>query len=263
MVYQPGVIQESALTGTEIVFVDNGAAQTTGVPASKFWLLPSGTSAAAPGALFYESAASGLTAHAGGGQANALQLVNELNRVSTVATIGDSVALPASAPGLTIILENAGANPMQVYGLGTDTINGVASGTGVSQMAGSVVIYTCYAAGSWFANGLGTGYAGSLETSSTTTSITAFAAGGQASATALSSMINNVTTVGAANASVKLPANAVGMTITVINNGGSNSMNVYPDVGSTMNGTLNGAQAVTTGTVTIFYCVAVNTWVSK
>jgi hypothetical protein len=256
MTYQPGVTQITALTGTETVFVDNGAAQTVGASSSKFWQLPAG-------ALFYESAISGLTAHAGGGQANALQLVNELNRVSTVATSGDSVALPVSAPGLTIILENAGANPMQVYGLGTDTINSVASGTGVSQMAGSVVIYTCYAAGSWFANGLGTGYSGSLETLSTATGIVAYAAGGQTNAVVLNSMINNVTTVGAGNASVKMPANAAGMTITVINNGGGNSMNVYPDVGSTMNGTLNAAQAVTNGTATIFYCVAANTWVSK
>jgi hypothetical protein len=218
MTYQPGVTQITALTGTETVFVDNGAAQTVGASSSKFWQLPAG-------ALFYESA--------------------------------------VSAPGLTIILENAGANPMQVYGLGTDTINSVASGTGVSQMAGSVVIYTCYAAGSWFANGLGTGYSGSLETSSTATGIVAYAAGGQTNAVVLNSMINNVTTVGAGNASVKMPANAAGMTITVINNGGGNSMNVYPDVGSTMNGTLNAAQAVTNGTATIFYCVAANTWVSK
>jgi hypothetical protein len=114
----------------------------------------------ADGWFLYESAVSGLTATPSGTQSTSLQIVNELSRVTTVATPGDGILLPASAPGLTIILENASTNAMQVFGAGSDTVNNVAVVTGVSQMAGSVVIYTCYAAGAWFANGLGTGYAG-------------------------------------------------------------------------------------------------------
>ena len=72
--------------------------------------------------------------------------------------------LPASQAGLTIIVENAGANAMQVFGAGTDTVNGVATATGVSQMAGSVVLYTCRTAGAWFSEGLATGFVGSLQT---------------------------------------------------------------------------------------------------
>jgi hypothetical protein len=255
MTYQSGSLQITAILGTEHVYVDNGSPTGTWVLASAFWMLP-------PGQLFVESSATGLTAHAGGGQAGALPLTSELNRVSTVASPGDSVVLPASVGGLTIIVENAGANSMQVFGLGTDTINGVASGTGVSQMSSSVAIYTCYAAGSWFVNGLGSGYSGSFQTQSTATGITAYAAGGQGSATPLTAMVNNVTTAAAANASVVLPASAVGLYITVVNNG-ANSINVFCPAGSTMNGTANGSSALAAGAVGIYYCVTGTAWVSK
>lgn len=46
-------------------------------------------------------------------------------------------------------MANAGANAMQVFGSGSDTINGAASGTGVSQPAGKVASYICTASGKW------------------------------------------------------------------------------------------------------------------
>ena len=179
-----------------------------------------------------------------------------------MATLFDSVKLPPSQPGMTIILENAGANSMQVFGNGTDTINTVATATGVSQMVGSVVIYTCYTAGSWFANGLGTGYSGSLETVSYTNSITAHAGGGQASATALVAMQNILTTVATAGDSVVLPAGASGLQVSIINNGAA-SANVFCPTGGSMNGTGNGSSALANGTVGLYFCTAPNVWMSK
>ena len=41
---------------------------------------------------------------------------------------------------------------MQVFGKGTDTINGVAFGTGVAQAAATTQTYTCVIAGNWIAN---------------------------------------------------------------------------------------------------------------
>ena len=90
-----------------------------------------------------------LTAHAGGGQANATALAGLMNRVTTVATAADSVALPASASGLGITVTNASATSMQVFGQSPDTINGVATGTGVSLAAGKTATYYCYTAGAW------------------------------------------------------------------------------------------------------------------
>ena len=219
-----------------------------------------------PGELLYESASDTLTAHAGGGQANALQLVSEMNRITTVVTAGDSVALPPSASGLTIILENAGSNPMQVYGVSPDTINGIATGTGVSQMPNSVVIYTCYTAGSWFAANLGTGYAGSLETQSSVTGLVAHAGGGQPSATPLTAMLNVIATTATTGDSVVLPSvtlpTGASIQITVINNG-ANSANVFTPSGGTMNGTSNGSSALATVTVGLYFCTGTNIWVSK
>jgi hypothetical protein len=99
--------------------------------------------------------ADNLTATAGGTQAAALALTAQVNRVTTVANAADSVLLPASAPGLWVVVVNSGANAMQVFGKGTDTIDGVATATGVSQSAGFAVMYTCVTAGAWFASASG------------------------------------------------------------------------------------------------------------
>ena len=96
-----------------------------------------------------ESVQNGIIAFAGGGQTNATQLTKALNRITVVASSDDSVKLPASIPGEVIEVINSGANPMQVFGLGTDTINGVASATGVSQLANTLAIYKSAATGLW------------------------------------------------------------------------------------------------------------------
>jgi len=155
-----------------------------------------------------------------------------------VATPGDSVVLPASQPGLELIIINHGVNPMQVYGLGSDMINDVASATGVSQMQGSVVIYTCVSTGAWYTEGLATGYAtgngGAFQTFSSIDNIAARAGGSQALGTALTAMQNRITTVASAGDSVKLPPSATGMSLTVINAAAANSVNVFPASGESI-----------------------------
>jgi hypothetical protein len=99
--------------------------------------------------MIYRSSDAALTAHAGGGQASALALTSMLNRVTTVATAADSVVLPVATAGLRIDVENAGANAMQVFANGSDTINGTAGATGLSQAIATVAIYRCYVAGAW------------------------------------------------------------------------------------------------------------------
>ena len=201
-----------------------------------------------------------ITAHAGGGQASAFPLPAVVNRVTTVATIGDSVLLPSSAPGMIIMVINHGANDMQVYGAGTDTINDVATATGVSQMASSECIYVCTSAGRWYVNGLGTGYSGSYETMSTIDSLTAHAGGGQASALPLTKMMNRVTTVATAGDSVELPQSVRGMNVVVIN-AGANSMNVFPASGDQINALgANAAFAMAAAKVATFFCATAGQW---
>ena len=167
------------------------------------------------GGLGTESSQDSITAFAGGGQASATAITTQTARIATVTTAGDSVKLPASAPGLELIIINHGVSPMQVYGAGTDTINDVATATGVSQMQNSTVIYTCVTAGSWYTEGLASGFSNGFPTSSSTNGITAFAGGGQASGTLLQSVINRVTTVVTAADSIRLPIAVAGMQITV------------------------------------------------
>lgn len=95
-----------------------------------------------------------ITARAGGGQGSATQLTGPIVRVTTVASAADSVKLPAPREaGDTIYIRNSGANSMQVFGSGTDTINGVATATGVAQAAGTLAQYIAMTSGTaaaWF-----------------------------------------------------------------------------------------------------------------
>lgn len=145
----------------------NGTAGSTGmtmVPGSICWFTAVGTSAspkwlangigygnytAAQYPLETLSTQTGVTAHATGGQTNATQLTAAQVQISTVGTSADSVKLPPSQAGLQVTIVNNGANPAQVFGTSPDTINGVATGTGVSQSAGAVTIYYCFVAGNW------------------------------------------------------------------------------------------------------------------
>lgn len=129
----------------------------------------------ASGGLFFESSADSITAGTTQTQAGATVLTNEVNRIATNATVGNGVKLPPSVAGLTIIVVNATTKAMQVYGAGSDTINGAAATSGVSQMANSVVLYCCATAGVWQTEGLGTGFSGSVQTVSFIDALTAAA----------------------------------------------------------------------------------------
>lgn len=203
----------------------------------------------------------GITAFAGGGKASATPLAAQWNRVTTVATAGDSVLLPPAVPGLPVTVINAGANDMQVYGQGTDTINGIATATGISQPRGSVAVYTCGAAGAWETNSVGQGFSAQFPTVSANNNITAFAGGGQASATLLTAVINRVTTVASAGDSVKLAVCKKGMQQTVSNAAAANSMNVFPSSGDQINALgVNAAFAVAAGKTANFSSAADGQW---
>jgi hypothetical protein len=122
-------------------------ASTQTLPSPTTTNFPNGISAGGivgTGAIFVPgSTAIGLTAAAGGGQSGALLLKAQYNRVDTVGTAADSVKLPAPTYiGQEVeVMNNAAANSMQVFGSGTDTINGVATGTGVAQAAGKFAMY--------------------------------------------------------------------------------------------------------------------------
>ena len=93
----------------------------------------------------------GITATSGGTQAAAYALSAQISRVDVAAAPGDSVLLPEiqqwangdarpGAVGQLVFVRNATANAVQVFGASTDTINGVATATGISLPAGKSLI---------------------------------------------------------------------------------------------------------------------------
>jgi hypothetical protein len=217
-----------------------------------------------PGDFLLESSQDNITATAGGGQAGAFQLTAQTSRLTTVATAGDSVQLPSSAPGLELLVINHGANSAQVFGNGSDTIDDQTAATGVAQMANSLVIYSCATAGKWYTEGLSSGFATSLglQTFSYVT-LAANSAGNQASGTPVTSMLNNITAAGASY-SVTLPVSVPGLELTV-HNISAQTVLVFPNAGGTGSEKINALAAnasysMATNTSTVFTCVTAGQW---
>lgn len=109
--------------------------------------------------FIYRSVSDGLTATAGGTKAAALALTSSKNRLSVCATNGDSVLLPAVSAddvGIEVEIINDGAANAQVFGQGSDTIDAVATATGVVLTAAKRCVYTLMSyssgVGAWVSN---------------------------------------------------------------------------------------------------------------
>lgn len=94
-----------------------------------------------------------ITAKAGGTQAAAVQLIATLNKVTVCATGGDSVAAPKAVAGSVVIVENQGAQSLNVFSkLGSgDTINGASAATAYAVAAGKIAFFICNDAGKYSA----------------------------------------------------------------------------------------------------------------
>lgn len=92
------------------------------------------------GAFPTYSAATGITAYAGGGQGSATELTNNLNEITTCATAGDSVKLPATfSAGMPVTVVNSGAARADLYPASGDTIGGLAADTAIQVLPGQTV----------------------------------------------------------------------------------------------------------------------------
>jgi hypothetical protein len=217
------------------------------------------------GELIFESVVDQVVA-TGSTQANAFVLPPvEMIRLTSVAA-GTGIKLPPAQPGLCLLVVNHGTNSVQVYGQPGDTINDVASATGVSQMLNSFVFYSCFTTGLWYTEGLANGFSSGFQTFSSTDGLVAHAGGGQGAGTPIVSMQNLFTTVASAGDSGLLPSAKVGMQIDVVNKTAT-SMNVFPASGETINGqAANTAVAVVggaQGSVTVFFCGTAGQWWTK
>jgi hypothetical protein len=176
-----------------------------------------------------EGSVVGITAGTTRTQAGATALVKGLNRVDTSTAptagtlLGDGVVLPVAVAGLNVVIINNTVNPIQVYGNGSDTVNGVAGATGVAIPGPCFEIFRAAAAGGWNYDA-GVGFSGQLSTLLAATGLTALS-GGQGGALLLPADLNRVTTVAAGNG-VKLPPAVPGLDIYVLNHG-ANALMIY------------------------------------
>jgi hypothetical protein len=85
----------------------------------------------------------GITATPSGTQTTAYKLLAQFSRVDTVGTNADSVTLPKITPhqpgdanpgqvGMIMFIANTSGATLQVYGATPDTINNIATGTGLA-----------------------------------------------------------------------------------------------------------------------------------
>lgn len=128
------------------------------------------------GAILAFYSKTGIVAAVGGGQTNATPLLAQNNEVSNVATAADSVLLPAWAPGLVITVNNLTSTSLQVFGRAPDTINTVATGTGVAQGQG-ITYYYSGATNTWTSSAQGPAAASGI-----TATVTPFPIAGLAAA---------------------------------------------------------------------------------
>jgi hypothetical protein len=229
------------------------------------WTFTGGVSPPAGGFVTI-SAASGLAAGATRTQAGATALTQQLSRIDTAttpaagSTLGDGVKLMAAAPGVAALVINNTAFPVQVYGAGTDTINGVAGASGVMLPPQGIYQFASAAAGAWTCEGVGAGASGGFPTVSAVDGLTAKAGGGQAGATPCPAVINRFTTVATIADSALLPPAKAGMQMT-LTNVAANSLNVFPATGEQVNAAgANVAFALAGGKTASFTSAANGAW---
>lgn len=113
-----------------------------------------------------------VTAHAGGGQASSTVLTStvKFHRVGTCATAADSISFGAATVANDWqYVRNDGVAACQLFGVigGTDTINGAATGTGISIPAGCGIFLVSTATGKWTTTALAGGTNSGDETTTT------------------------------------------------------------------------------------------------
>jgi hypothetical protein len=93
-----------------------------------------------------------ITAFATGGQASATALTKEFNEITTCATLGDSVKLPAAEDGKLVVIKNNGVAAADVFPATGDSINALAVNLAVKIMPGETISFRAVDATVWEAS---------------------------------------------------------------------------------------------------------------
>ena len=179
-------------------------------------------------------------AAAGSSEADAASLTGSMN-VVTASDGAKGVILPRGKRDTSVrVINSVAGSALLVYPDTGGQINALTATTGAFTVPGSnEATFVCDTDLHWYVAGGGVEALDNLTMANPinydhNTTITAFATGGQASATALTGEFNNVTTVATAGDSVKLPTAALGLKITVKNSGAA-SLAVFPATGDAIN----------------------------
>ena len=95
------------------------------------------------------TATNAITARAGGGQTNATALTSRFNRITTSATTGDSVRLPAAKAGASVFVFNKGANSVDVFPASGDKVNALSADAAYAVAATKGAMFACMVDGTW------------------------------------------------------------------------------------------------------------------
>lgn len=122
-----------------LVYASNG---------SSFFTISSDFSSLVPEVVGSQNA---ITAHSGGGQANAVQLSAQINRVTVVAVAADSVKLPSAKAGVWVVVINDGANSLNIFPATGEQIDALGANAAYALAAGKRVAMYCAVNGEWSA----------------------------------------------------------------------------------------------------------------
>ena len=99
-----------------------------------------------------QSISAGVTAHAGGTQAAAVPIISSQTNITTVASAGDSVVLPAATGGVgPIWIANSTATSANVFPPVGGTINELSVNTAFALAAGKNAAFFNPTVGAWYA----------------------------------------------------------------------------------------------------------------
>lgn len=91
----------------------------------------------------------GITAFAGGGQANATEIDSEYAIVSTVATAADSVKLPSAIVGRTVVVYNDASNSLDLFPQTGEQIESLGANNAIAIAGQSSRRFVCTTATNW------------------------------------------------------------------------------------------------------------------
>lgn len=91
----------------------------------------------------------GITASTTQTQAGGTKLIGDINRVTTVVNANDAAVMPKAEKGMEIVVENDGANTLQLFPEVGDDIDSTGVDASVTLAAGASVRYYAYDATNW------------------------------------------------------------------------------------------------------------------